>query len=234
MNTNTDKLGREQTNTARIPRPALKPVPRVLTPTVPSTATSKINDTSSTVNPLKSMTKKEKSTDTVQLKVVKDARPSPSSTHTVKLRPPNAAPSGHIIPPKPATTATESISKSSIVAAAERTQKMRTPAVVATKTVKLKSPIKPGNMTAIKPKSASSQDKTIKMHTSPQDKTVKMRAIPDAATGAEKTSIAPPMPFEDDAQDPGALMTILNLASVAAVCAGLYFTFQSMTDLGML
>lgn len=230
MGTNTDKLGREETNTARIPRPALKPVPKITTPAVPTSNSDTTEIPVSPANPLKGVPRK-RSTDTVHLKVVKDVKPAPIMTKTVKLRPPGAAPVSATTPPRPATNSTDSIKKSEVIKAAEDATTPVTP--TPTKTVKLKSPIKPGNMTATKSK-VLEQDKTVKMKpVAMQDETVKMKAVPDAATGAQKTSktVTPPMPFEMEAEEPGILMTLLNLASVAAVSAGLYYTFQSVTML---
>ncbi len=263
MNTNTDKMGKsEDTHTTRIPKPKLKTVPKISKPTIP-TGSTETQEAKPVVNPLKTAAKKEKATDTVHLKVVKDIKPTPAATQTVKLRPSNATSAAPMTPPRPAavpvsqkaaaekvaaptaekTATMEEAAKAPVKApaapTAEKTATMEVPAQATEKPQVLRAAETPATQKTVKLKSAPAAGPKMKAAApkmkapSPQDKTVKMKAVPDAATGAEKTArkVTPPMPFEEELEEPGVLMTILNLASVAAVATGLFFAYQSMVAL---
>jgi hypothetical protein len=229
MSTNTDKIGGNESPTTRIPRPKLSEVPRVEKPTIPSAAdTARVEKP--VVNPLGGAPKKERKTDTVQLKVIKDAK-----TPTIQLRPPVPTKTTSMKPPmprKPQIDPKGADGTAKIGGSADGTAKISDAATV-TKTVKLKSPISAPKAAP----SASAVTKTVKLKGAPKsikpaqnDKTVKMKAMPDMSTGTESTemSIVPPMPLEENEESVGIFTTLINLASVACVSAALYFGYESL------
>lgn len=246
MSANTDKIGGNESQTTRIPRPKLSQVPKIEKPTIPAAKTETAKVEKPVVNPLGGMPKKERKTDTVQLKVIKDAK-----TPTIQLRPPVPTPTTSMRPPMPKSTA-DSLPRASVTdkladgtakiadgtaKVSDTTPMTETPS--ATKTVKLKGPVSKPKAAPVK--EAPSGTKTVKLKATPkatvkpvqEDKTVKMKAMPDMATGADmtETSIVPPMPYEDEEEKAEIFTTLMNLASVACVSAGLYFCYESLVAL---
>lgn len=249
MSTNTDKIGGNESQTTRIPRPKLSAVPKIQKPTIPSATTDTAKVEKPVVNPLGGMPKKERKTDTVQLKVIKDAK-----TPTIQLRPPVPTPTTSMRPPMPqATVGTlpRTAETDGTAPLADGTAKIadgtakvsetapmtETPSV--TKTVKLKGPISKPKAAPVK--EAPSATKTVKLKAAPkstvksvqEDKTVKMKAMPDMSTGEDmtETSIVPPMPYEDDEEKVGIFTTLMNVASAACVATGLFFCYESLKAL---
>lgn len=248
MSANTDKIGGNESQTTRIPRPKLSDVPKIEKPTIPSAKTETAKVEKPVVNPLGGMPKKERKTDTVQLKVIKDAK-----TPTIQLRPPVPTPTTSMRPPLPKSTIGElpRTKEADTAPLADGTTKLAdgttkisdtTPiaeAASVTKTVKLKGPISKPKATPVK--EAPSATKTVKLKAAPkskvkpvpEDKTVKMKAMPDMSTGEDltETSIAPPMPYEDDDEKVGIFTTLMNITSAACVATGLFFCYESLKAL---
>ncbi len=218
------------TNTSRIQRPILKETPKLSKPTLPTNETENIP-----VAPKLSLGGKPKvaqSSDTVTLKVVKNAH---LNSKTVKLqKTPTGEHAEKLNQPAPSNPAagTAKIGESTAAPVAAPTS------VNSKQTVKLKSPAGAtvNNDKTVKIKPPTAAKPVVKPAAPRQDKTVVMKPIPDAATQSEKTSpsYAPMSPMDDEAAEPGLIMSLSNIACVAMAAFTLYKVIESTNLLELL